>query len=177
MNAFFNIDSPIDYSLEVSIHDAVKSRWNCAMVSKLELEKKHAGLAEKYNFFSGDIITIMNSLRSDTMAIVGDNANIFDLETSGKIVRVSSPGTVEVDTIVLSLVNLKMRAFVAKYLIGSSKDIIAAHTIVAHCDFWDKIFMIHSRFIRERLATPDSNYLNCLINLCISLYDYNVVKI
>lgn len=177
MNAFFNIDSPVEYGLEVSLHDAVESGWKCAMVSRHGLESSRKGLTEKYSFFSGDIITIMNSLHSDYMAIVGNGAKIWDLKPSGKTVYVSSLNNLEVDTIVLSLVNLKMRALVAKELMNSNRDIIAVQTMVAHGDFWGKIFMIHARLIRERLVMPDANYLNLLINMCISLYDYSVTKI
>jgi hypothetical protein len=177
MNAFFNIDSPVDYSFEVSLHDALEAGWNCAMVSKFELEKQRTGLTEKYSFFSGDIITIMNSLRSEPMAIIGDGAKIWDLKPSGRVVHASSSNSVPVDTIVLSLVNLKMRALVAKHLMDSNKEILAIQTMVAHSELWDKIFMMHARLIRERLAMPDANYLNLLINFCISLYDYDVTKI
>ena len=77
------------------------------------------------------------------------------------------------DGIVGSLQKLSMRACVARSI--DSRGIMDCSRVLASSEFWERLFLVHARWYKNRMCDVDANYPEMLINFCASLYEYEPV--
>lgn len=126
------------------------------------------------NSMTGDILSFLNASTDPFSAYVSKPTGLV-LPSSCGPNQIVCPGVLQTgsDKLVECVQKLSMRACVARSI--DSRGVVDCSVVLAPAYFWERLFMIHVRWSRNRMAEFDKNYHSMIINFCASLYEYETV--
>lgn len=166
MKAYLDLDSGIKMPADL---DALGvDRESVFLVSRSELQTEG-----KQGVVSGDIFAMLNVAAEPHSAYVSRVVGKLPNPGVGREIVCFGPSSLKSEEIVDCVQNLSMRASVAKVI--DSRALVDCSYVIAPADFWERLFLVHARWYRNRMVDPGSRYPDAVINFCISLYEYEVV--
>ncbi len=125
-------------------------------------------------WIKGDIVAVLYGCRDNYCFYVSKPKNIIipDFVNLTSDIVCYSNSNIETVDLIQSLENLEIRAKFARLF--DLHDKYDCSVVFAKESFWQKIFNIHVRLLKQRQAVFGKYYHDMLINMSISLYDYKV---
>lgn len=165
MKAYIDLDSGYDLSAPTTIPGAPEDDVVVVGRSKSQTPRKCE---------VGDVLAFLNGSTDPFSAYVSKPLGM-PLPQHCKQSQILCGGVLGSgsDDLVQCIQKLSMRACVARAI--DSRGVIDCSVVVAPSLFWERLFLVHVRWSRNRMADFDAKYHSMIINFCASLYEYEVV--
>lgn len=165
MKAYIDLDSGYDLSSPLAMLGSATEDVVAVGRSKYETPRKHE---------VGDILAFLNGSTDPFSAYVSKPV-VSSLPQSCEPNQILCGGVLSSgsDDLVQCIQKLSMRACIARAI--DSRGVIDCSAVVAPSLFWERLFLVHVRWSRNRMAEFDAKYHSMIINFCASLYEYEPV--
>lgn len=122
-------------------------------------------------FIEGDIIAVIHQFNFPFSALAKWSTNSESIITKTKsVVFLSS--LEDKYQVVTSISSIPMRVKFSSLF--ESRGIYGIDMVCADSEFWQKVLSVHVRWMSEGFVDQNSNYMELLVNSCVSIYDVGV---
>lgn len=167
MKAYIDLDSGYDLGSTPVIPGVAEDDVVAVGRSKYDTPRKHE---------VGDILAFLNGSTDPCSAYVSKPLGC-PLPQYCKPDQILCAGLLksEAEELVHCIQKLSMRASVARAI--DLRGVIDCSVVVAPSLFWERLFLVHVRWSRNRMVEFDAKYHSMIINFCASLYEYEVAEL